>query len=207
MYAFARKSCLFPRIKAAYPVLIGLLIFLGGESRAQPAQSEFMIGSWFDPEVPADDATFDARLRRFRDAGFNLLTGTTVDLSRATTLRKLSRIAAVNNASPTAPRLRMMVTDRRIWNHQCNDPYDQQVVTDVENTFDLTNDPQGAPLTADQRGAMLGYHLCDEPAIPADRNPVIALNWQGGMQASDPTMHSWVGLLPHNLNNLTDYET
>jgi hypothetical protein len=182
--------------KITHATKIGKILFLGMlsimaiQSFGQWSQTEFVIGTFWDPRLtcttdtnPATNgAAISADIARFaeaKEAGFNLMTGTgeNVDVIWHITAGMDYALYIASKAG-----VKYMPTDLTYWNVPA---YDEATASSLMTHY--------KSLPNHMRNALYGYHIKDEP-IPADEVNLKA--WLSSIKAKDNTKLAYFNMMP-----------
>ena len=147
---------------------------------AQFQQQEFIIGTYNDPRL-SEDRNFVEDFARFqlaKDAYFNLLTGTQHELHIDRTEAGIAY--SLDLASQLG--LKYLVTDDRFWVAR---PFVDTTATRMMEFY--------KNLSVNQREALYGYNIVDEPKT--NLAPTVK-QWVNFLKAEDSTKLAFVNLLP-----------
>gem|GEM_PF-983858 len=171
-------------LKVVFPVVLCLAIF---QSYGQWTQSEFVIGTFWDPRFTSttdtnnvNAATDIARMVEAKNAYFNLCTGTgeNADCGWHVTGGMQYGLFLASHAG-----LKYMSTDLGYWNCPAFDaPTAATIITSYSNG-----------LSAPQRRAFYGYHIKDEPILTDETN---LKSWLNYLKINDLTKLSYFNLMP-----------
>lgn len=146
-------------------------------------QSEFILGTFWDPPVHIEPRYLDSDLRGFRlarDAGFNLLTGTQIEPNIDRSFDGMK--CALKLAWQTG--LQYLVADERFYPaYGCI--FDKSKAKELVDAY--------KKLPASLRSAMFGYNLCDEPYFEQDHFKSIS-QWKWLIETSDPSKLVYLNL-------------
>ena len=147
---------------------------------AQFQQQEFIIGTYNDPRLSEDNNYTEdfARFQQAKDAYFNLLTGTQDELHIDRTEKGITY--SLDLASQVG--LRYLVTDDRFW---IAAPFVDTIASQMMEFY--------RSLSANQREALYGYNIVDEPSTGFA--PQVK-QWVNFLKAEDSTKLAFVNLLP-----------
>ncbi len=147
---------------------------------AQFQQREFIIGTYNDPRLSEDKNYVEdfVRFQRAKDAYFNLLTGTQdefhIDRTEAGIAYSLELASQLG--------LKYLVTDERFW---VANPFIDTTASRMMEFYQS--------LSTNQREALYGYNIVDEPKV---RHATTVKQWINFLKTEDSTKLAFVNLLP-----------
>jgi hypothetical protein len=190
MYLHIYNMTFYPKIlfftKIRKILFLGMSVIFTLHGFGQWTQSQFIIGTFWDPKLTnstdTNNANAAADIARFveaKNAGFNLMTGTgeNADVVWHTTAGMDYALYVASKAG-----VKYLVTDMGYWG--C-----PEIDTWVANSLL----PHYQNLPEHMRNAMYGYHLKDEP-IESDETNVKA--WLSFFKGNDNTKLSYINLMP-----------
>ena len=170
------------RLASTLFLVIGAAVIVATPCAGEWAQSEFILGTWFDPCYKTSKTTPEEKFRVARQAGFNLLSG--VQPTGLTNEKPESVIKKLNLAGSVG--LRSLITDRRAFSiYGGTQSFDSAAAHSVTQYYkDMRTGPGRA---------QYGYMITDEPHLDELEE---VKRWVEHYKTFDDTQLAYFNLLP-----------